>query len=354
MALCHGRAYMPLATRLDSGGRVPTLYIAGNGPGVGVTAVATGLASLLGGNATLAKAASYRSPDSDAAFHRSMQPNATPPSAWPIALASSEDLPRTISSLASQTLPDGLVIVEGISGAVTAGDRLLADAAIAEALDARVLLVSSPDTAGNAQMADAFGRRLMGSVINHVPVHASHHAQMAITMVFQEQGVPVLGFIPEDRHMLAPSVRAVAEHLGAECINHDDLEDPEGAMDALVEHFMLGGFFLDTGVYVFGHRDRKAVIVRGDRPDLQMAALETSTVCLVLTEGRLPVQYIVHHAGLCQVSMLLVGQPTLETMDALHTIGERATVHNAHKARRFGELLSKHCNLVPLTDTAAA
>ena len=92
----------------------------------------------------------------------------------------------------------------------------------------------------------------------------------------------------------------------------------------------------------------------GDRPDLQMAALETSTVCLVLTEGRSPVQYIVHHAGLYQVPMLLVGQPTLETMDALHSIGERADVHSTHKARRFGELLSTHCDLVPLTDMAVA
>ena len=345
---------MPQATRLDNGGHVPTVYIAGDGPGIGVTATATGLASLLGGNATLAKAASFRSPDSDAAFHRLMQPNATPPSAWPIALASSEDLSGAISSLASQTLPDGLVLVEGISGARTAGDQLLADAAIAEALDARVLLVSSPDSAETAGVADAFGGRLMGAIINRVPVHASHHAQKATTLAFQEQGVPVLGFIPEDRRMLAPTVQAVAEHLGAECINLDDLEDHAGAMDALVEHFMLGGLFLDAGVYVFGHREQKAVIVRGDRPDLQMAALETSTVCLVLTEGRSPVQYIVHHAGLYQVPMLLVGRPTLETMDALHSIGERADVHSTHKARRFGELLSTHCDLAPLTEIAVA
>ena len=95
---------------------MPTVYIAGDGPGIGVTVTATGLASLLGSNVTLAKAASFRSPDSDSAFHRLMQPNATPPSAWPIALASSEDLSGAISSLASQTLPDGLVLVEGISG----------------------------------------------------------------------------------------------------------------------------------------------------------------------------------------------------------------------------------------------
>ena len=153
--------------------------------------------------------------------------------------------------------------------------------------------------------------------------------------------------------MLAPTVRAVGEHLGAECINAGDLDEPDAALNALIEHFMLGGLFLDAGVYVFSRREQKAVIVRGDRPDLQMAALETSTVCLLLTEGRLPVQYIVHHAALNQTPMLLVNRPTLETMDALDAIGDRATVHSARKARRFGELLSAHCDLAPLAQAVA-
>ena len=262
---------------------MPTVYIAGDGPGVGVTAVAMGLATLL----------------------------------------------------------------EGVDGAPSIEELHPDDSSSKQS--APVLLVSSPTSADPSQAASTLGDRLMGVIVNAVPEHGRHGVLAAAVRSFEERGIPVLGVVPEDRRMLAPTVGDVAEHLGADLINRDDLDDPDEALAALVEHFMLGGLFLDTGVYVFGKHEQKAVIVRGDRPDLQMAALDTSTVCLVLTEGRLPVQYIDHHAALNQVPMLLVDRPTLETMEALHTIGERVTVHSAHKARRAAELLSAHCDLAPLT-----
>ena len=262
---------------------MPTVYIAGDGPGVGVTAVAAGLTTLF----------------------------------------------------------------EGVSGAPSIEELRSDDNSGKQ--DAPVLLVSSPASANPSQAASTLGDRLLGVIINAVPEHGRHGVLTTTVPSFEEQGIRVLGVLPEDRRMLAPTVGDVAEHLAAECINRDDLDDPDEALAALVEHFMLGGLFLDTGVYVFGKHEQKAVIVRGDRPDLQMAALDTSTVCLVLTEGRLPVQYIDHHAALNQVPMLLVNRPTLETMEALHTIGERVTVHSPHKSRRFAELLSAHCDLAPLT-----
>ena len=272
-----------------NGGHVSTLYIVGDAPGVGVTAAAAGLATLL----------------------------------------------------------------EGVNDAPSVEELPSIDDARAGEPDARVLLVSSPASANPSHAASALGDRLMGVIINAVPDSSRHVVLTTTVPSFEQKGIPVLGVVPEDRRMLAPTVRDVGEHLGAECINLGELDEPDAALDALVEHFMLGGLFLDTGVYVFERREQKAVIVRGDRPDLQMAALETSTVCLVLTEGQLPVQYIVHHAALNQVPMLLVNKPTLETMEALHTVGEQSTVRSVHKARRFGELLSAHCDLAPLAGAAA-
>ena len=332
---------------------MPTVYIAGDRPSVGVTAAAAGLAAHFGDGVTLAKAASLRAPDPDAAFHRVLRPNAPAPAGWPVSLSPGAPVDREALRAAASSLTGGLAVIEGVSGAPGADDRSIADAAIAEALDARVLLVSAPNSAGPERASAAFGDRLMGVVINRVPAYGAHSPQTDAQSAFEARGIPVLGLVPEDRLMLAPTVRAVGEHLGAECINAGDLDEPDAALDALVEHFMLGGLFLDAGVYVFGRREQKAVIVRGDRPDLQMAALETSTVCLLLTEGRLPVQYIVHHAALNQTPMLLVNRPTLETMDALDAIGDRASVHSARKARRFGELLSAHCDLALLAQAVA-
>ena len=338
---------------------MPTIYIAGDSSGTGTTAVATGIATLLAQRfsaITLAKAsrvASSTEPDADAAFHQTLFPDNAPPAGWPISLERTADA-GVLDGMKAATLPPGLTIVEGVSGDIPNSERRRIDVAIAEALDARILLVSNCASASPSQAAEAFGNRLIGAIVNRVPSHGVHDAESTLVPAFRQHAIPVLGLLPEDRRMLAPTVGDVAEHLEAEVINRSALAEPDARLGELVEHFMLGGLFLDQGAYVFGRRENKAVIVRGDRPDLQMAALESSTVCLILTEGKSPVQYITHHAELQQTPMLAVSAPTLETMEALHTIGERTTVHSVHKAQRFAELLDAHCTLDPLTALAVS
>ena len=56
--------------------------------------------------------------------------------------------------------------------------------------------------------------------------------------------------------------------------------------------------------------ENKAVIVRGDRPDLQMAALNTSTACIVLTKGVEPIEYVRYEAEQEEVSLIVVETDT--------------------------------------------
>ena len=337
---------------------MPTIYIAGASSGAGTTAVATGIATLLGKRGvgvTLAKASrvgSSTEPDADAAFHTALFPTNAPPAGWPLSIEQATDamaLDGIAKDLKATALPSGLTVVEGISGEVSDSDRHRIDATLAEALDARVILVSSYVTASPSQIGQVFGDRLIGTIINRVPDHGRHVAETLLASAFQGQGISVLGLLPENRRMLAPTVGDVAELLGAGVVNRNALRSPETQLGELVEHFMLGGLFLDKGGYVFGRRENKAVIVRGDRPDLQMAALDTSTVCLILTNDKPPVQYITHHAELRQTPMLAVSTPTLATMEKLHTIGDRGSVHSPHKAQCFAELLEAHCDLESLT-----
>ena len=79
----------------------------------------------------------------------------------------------------------------------------------------------------------------------------------------------VIAAIPEDRRLLGMSVEQLAQHLGGKFLNWEEKKDN------FVEHFLIGGMVLDWGVLYFQRFDNKAVIVRGDRPDIQMAALRT-------------------------------------------------------------------------------
>ena len=139
--------------------------------------------------------------------------------------------------------------------------------------------------------------------------------------------------------MLAPTVRDLAEHLDGEFLLFPELGD------SLVEYVMTGGWFLDQGVHVFSRRDHKAVVVRGDRPDLQMAALETSTVCLVLTGGINPIQYVTYHAEQEEVPLVQVPHSTLETLQRLHTVDQRVSVRHTAKVARYADLMAQHCRM---------
>jgi BioD-like phosphotransacetylase family protein len=125
----------------------------------------------------------------------------------------------------------------------------------------------------------------------------------------------------------------VADHLGATFLTLEE----QGR--ALVEHVMVAGWVLDEGQYVFGQRRRKIVVVRGDRPDMQMAALETDTVGLVLTGGKDPVQYTVYHAEARGVPLLATKLGTVDAMERLAGVQQRVTVHHPDKPNRFLALL---------------
>ena len=101
----------------------------------------------------------------------------------------------------------------------------------------------------------------------------------------------VLAAIPEDRRLLGVTAGQIADHLGGSFLSWEEKRDN------FVEHYLIGGMVLDWGVLYFQQFDNKAVIVRGNRPDLQMAALRTPTSCIVLTGGYPPIQYVSYEAG---------------------------------------------------------
>jgi len=130
-----------------------------------------------------------------------------------------------------------------------------------------------------AEVYKGFGESLLGVVINKVPESRLKQAKGAAG------DINVLGVIPESRVLLAVTVGELAESIRGKILNN-----PEKAAE-LVESFMLGAMVVDSGLDYFGRKSNKAAIVRQDRPDMQLAALETSTRCLVLTGSSEPPVY---------------------------------------------------------------
>ena len=183
------------------------------------------------------------------------------------------------------------------------------------------------------------GEKLSGVVINRVPEHAMGFVSNLVTPFLEKKGVPVLGILPEVRGLAALTVGEIIDVLGAEVLTED--YDP----DALVEALMVGAMTEDAALRRFRRQHNKTVITGGDSTDIQLAALETSTTCLVLTGNLHPSNLIIKQAGYMGVPLLLVPQNTMETIERLDGVFGKTRLGQHAKLEMFQNLLDEHFDI---------
>jgi BioD-like phosphotransacetylase family protein len=211
---------------------------------------------------------------------------------------------------------------------------------VADALDAKVVVVARFEPGLDAtRLSDCgapFGDSLLGYVVNGLTRYQGNDVTSRLLPSMESQGMVTLGVIPEDRTLLSVSVGRLTKHLDGRYLIGEELPD------SLVEHFLVGINGMDEAREYYGLWDRKAVIVPGDRPDIQMAVLQTPTACLLLTRGIEPIEYVTNEAELEEIPVVVVKSDTLTTMAALNTLQESARFDHPAKLKRYSELLDQH------------
>jgi uncharacterized protein len=233
-----------------------------------------------------------------------------------------------------------LVMVEGVSG-LTEGAMVGLDAqATVELLDARCLLVLR---ARNEMVADPIlefkkrmGDRMLGVVLNAVPMGMQEFATETLAPFLERRGVKVYAVLPEDRLMMAVRVGELVDRLGGRVISG------QAHLDELVEGVMVGAMSVENALTFFRRRANKAVITGGDRPDIQLAALETSTKCLILTGNLYPSPMILGRADELGVPVILVQQDTLTAAGLVEQAFAEVQFHQPKKIEHFQTLLDSH------------
>ncbi len=328
---------------------MPTLYVASDTPRAGKTALSATLAQRLRQDGRrVAVFKPFYSPandgdsDPDAAILAAAAGASAPGATWPTVVSdgAEPDVARAMSAYAEATAGADAAVVEGLSGLDGAAGE--ASARLASEMDASVIVVIAyRDGLGLDEARAArqlFGERLAGVVVNGVTRYKSREVGGQLAPRIESQNVKVLAAIPEDRRLLGVTAGQIADHLGGRFL------DWEEKRDNFVERYIIGGMVLDWGVLYFQQFDNKAVIVRGNRPDLQMAALRTPTACIVLTGGHPPIQYVSYEAGEEEVPLIQVDTDTLETAAALESLQERTQFDHPMKHEQFRELMSRHAD----------
>lgn len=242
------------------------------------------------------------------------------------------------------------VLIEGIGGLPSGSSPALAGRRIVEALGAKAILIASCESKlQSSRIVDAakgLGRHLLGVVINAVPQHRMNLVKVNLAPSLEQSGIKVLGVLPEDRTLLAVSVGELAKHLEGTILN-----SPERSED-FVESVMVGAMSPDPAVSYLSLKQNKAVITRGDRPDIQLAALHTSTSCLVLTNNINPLPNILSRAKAVKVPVVTVKDDTVRTMKAVEGLLDKANFYHEKKVERLAQLLEQHLDLEPIYKAA--
>ena len=343
------------------------LYITSDQPGGGKTALASALARQLSPAVGAARAVGYFKPfsprphdDPDVAFmdqdvlcgtHEAIQPVPMPTQDGK-GQALAEDVARERrQSIESLAAAQSLVLVEGPSLSYAEVDALPTSVRMAELLDAGVLLLvrykPGLDVEQILAAGQPFRERLLGVLINAVTRYKERDVRLELGPAIESHGLKFLGAIPEDRLMLSVTVGQLAEHLDGEWVLGRE------KAGELVQNLLIGGNIMDWGPTYFGRAASKAVIVRGDRPDIQLAALSTPTTCLVLTGGHQPAEYVYYQAQQEDVPLLVVKTDTMATAQALETVTQRCAVHHLGKLDRFQELIRSHSNIESIQAAAS-
>ena len=225
---------------------------------------------------------------------------------------------------------------------------------IAKAVKAKVLLVVrySRDLAAENVVSTArlFGKGLLGVVINAVPQLSWRVASNSFAPSLRDAKLTVLGLIPESRAMLAISVQDLVEKLNGRYVLKTN------GSDELIENVLVGANVLDApghpaGPEYFGIRENKAVITRGDRPDIQWAALDSHTSCIILTCNQEPIPYVVEKAKEKKIPLVVVERDTLDTLDTLENVLATSRFDNMQKLNRFQALVEENVDLAALDST---
>jgi BioD-like phosphotransacetylase family protein len=219
---------------------------------------------------------------------------------------------------------------------------------VSDALQAPVLLVSRYRTTLTIDAILAvqryLGDRLLGVLLNQVEAPQVDFVRDQVAPYLEKRGIPVLGLIAEDPQLAGVTVGDLYEHLGGQYLG------PAAARERLVESLMIGAMGAEAALSHFRRRPNKAVFTGGDRSDLQLAALETSTAALVLTGNIRPSAAVIDRAEERGVPIILLADDTLTAVERAEGIFGRIRFKQAAKISRFTALLDQNFDFARLYD----
>jgi BioD-like phosphotransacetylase family protein len=226
---------------------------------------------------------------------------------------------------------DDLALLEA-AGSLSEGQLYgLSLVQLARGLEAPVVLVHpwQDSRSVDALLAarSLLGDGLAGVVLNIVEPEQVSQLRQEVVPALERLGIVVFGVMPR-----SPMLRLGARVL---CCSEQ--------LNLLVETLSIGAMSVNSAMEFFRRLRNMAVITGADRTDIQLAALEASTQCLILTGVGEPLPQLLNRAEELEVPVLKVDHDTLSTVEVIEAAIGHVRLHEPVKATYAIRLVAEHC-----------
>jgi len=191
-----------------------------------------------------------------------------------------------------------------------------------------------------------FDNNFGGIIINLIPEESTGYVKDFILPYLSNKKINVFGCVTSDKVLSSVSIKEMAKHLDGKILSAKD------KLDELVETFMLGAMGQEQALKFFRMKANKAVITGGDRADIQLAALETNTRCLILTGNFQPSSVVLGRAEEIGVPIILVKYDSLTTVEKLNVIIGHSGFHEFKKIDKIIQITKEFIDIEGLLKLA--
>ena len=142
----------------------------------------------------------------------------------------------------------------------------------------------------------------------------------------------LLGVIPYEGNLSTISANQIAEELYATILAGDD------GLEKVIENILVGAMTVEHATKYFLQEKNKCIITGGDREDIIMSALSTSTSCVVITGDIVPSISVIEKAERKRIPLLSVSWDTFTTAEKIEAIVPRIRPENKEMLARIKEM----------------
>ena len=222
------------------------------------------------------------------------------------------------------------VVFIGGAGTLESGKFLnISGFDLIEKLNASVLLVDYYEREfyldGVLDAHERLGTRLLGVIVNRVHAGYVERLRDLIVPFLERKGIPVFGILPHDAVLGSVMIGDVVEALAGDVLCCRD------KLDGLIEHFLIGGMQVDRALEYIRKARNNAVIVGGDRADIQLAAIEATTQCLILTGNLYPNEIVISRAEMRGVPIVVVRDDTYSVAKKVEEVSRKLRLRQKEK-----------------------